>query len=272
MVLPMSNVKKEFIIERNGCDVHYWISGSLNGPIIFFVHGAAVDHTQFDLQLPCLAENYQIIRIDMRGHGKSRPLNEIFRIEDVSNDIISILDELGVDDAIFIGQSAGTYAIQELAFQNPERVKSMVLVDGTCITSKLSFFENISLKGSPIIFRLWPYNNLKKDMAKGSATKPETRKYLKKMFNELSREEFIKIWDGISSCIHHEPKYNVKFTFLLVYGVHDNLGNIKKSMKEWADRESMAEYVVIPDAGHASNQDNPEFFNQVMIHFLKEVI
>jgi pimeloyl-ACP methyl ester carboxylesterase len=68
----------------------------LNNPLIFLVHGAAFDHKQFDQQFPCLNENYQIIRMDMAGYGKSRPLNGKFRIVHVANDIIHILDGLGV--------------------------------------------------------------------------------------------------------------------------------------------------------------------------------
>ena len=50
--------------------VKYWLSGNSEKPLIFFAHGALVDHAQFDLQMHLLNENYQIIRWDMRGHGK----------------------------------------------------------------------------------------------------------------------------------------------------------------------------------------------------------
>jgi pimeloyl-ACP methyl ester carboxylesterase len=42
-------------------------------------------------------------------------------------------------------------------------------------------------------------------------------------------------------------------------------------MKEWSKRDKQSEYIVIPDAGHGSNQDNPEFFNKVMKGFLEEL-
>ena len=42
-------------------------------------------------------------------------------------------------------------------------------------------------------------------------------------------------------------------------------------MIEWSTRELNAELVVIPDAGHSSNQDNPKLFNHVMMTFLKEI-
>jgi 3-oxoadipate enol-lactonase len=148
-VVLMSFNEVGLSIERPGCIVKYWWSDNSEKPLIFFAHGALVDHAQFDLQMHFLNENYQIIRWDMRGHGKSRPLEGHFSIKDASDDMLNILDVLGMDKAIFIGQSSGTYVIQEFAFQHPERVKAMVVIDGTRITEKLSIVEGISVKISP---------------------------------------------------------------------------------------------------------------------------
>ena len=49
----------------------------------------------------------------------------------------------------------------------------------------------------------------------------------------------------------------------------DKTGNIRKAMKEWAERDKQSKYVVIPDAGHCANQDNYEFFNKLMMEFLE---
>lgn len=259
----------EKLVKRQGCYVKYWLSGSSDKHLIFFAHGAAVDHAQFDLQMPLLQGNYQIVRWDMRGHGQSRPLEGHFSVKDAADDMVNILDDLGKEEAIFIGQSAGTYAIQEFAFRHPERVKAMIIIDGTCITAKLSMIESLSLKISPLLFRLWPYENLKKAMVDASSIKSDIKQYLKEQFNQLSKDEFIKIWDGLSTCTHYEHGYHVQSPLLLVYGEYDKTGNIKTAMKEWAKHDKQSKYVVIPDAGHASNQDNPEFFNKVMIEFLK---
>jgi 3-oxoadipate enol-lactonase len=201
-------------IERPGCTLKYWISGDSNKPLIFMAHGATVDHQQFDLQMSPLLNDYQIIRWDMRGHGQSRPLEGDFSIKDAAEDMVSILDNLGRNDALFMGQSAGTYVIQELAFQHPERVKAMIIIDGTYITAKLSPVESLSLRTGPLLFRLWPYGNLKKAMANVSAIKKETRHYLTECFNQLSKDEFIKIWDGLVKCIHYEPDYHVSSPLL----------------------------------------------------------
>jgi pimeloyl-ACP methyl ester carboxylesterase len=52
---------------------------------------------------------------------------------DAVADIVDMLDSLGKEEAIFMGQSAGTCVIQEKAFQHRERVNAMVIIDGTCI-------------------------------------------------------------------------------------------------------------------------------------------
>jgi len=265
----MSVKEVERIIRRPGCIIHYWLSGNPDNQLIFLAHGLTVDHLQFDLQISRLIEDYQVLRWDMRGHGQSRPLEGPFRVKDAVADIVDMLDSLDKEGAIFMGQSAGTYVIQEMAFQHSERVKAMLIIDGTCITAKLSMIESLAVRMSPLIFRLWPYENLKQAMADASSVNHSTKQYLKETLDTLSKDEFIKIWDGFSTCIHYEPDYHVRCPLLLVYGEYDKTGNIRKAMKEWAERDKQSRYVVIPDAGHCSNQDNYEFFNKVMMEFLE---
>ncbi|CAJ36318.1 alpha/beta fold hydrolase [Methanocella arvoryzae] len=259
----------EKTISRPGCDVHYWVSGNSSKPLIILIHGACADHRQFDMQIPCLIQDYQIVRVDVRGHGLSRPLAGPFSVPDAVEDIVSILKETGRNNAIFLGQSNGTYIIQELEFRHPGMVRAMIIVDGTYIFQKLSRAEKLLLKLTPAIMSLYPYGSLIKSMADGSAVKESTRAYLRETFGRLSKAEIINIMSGVSGCVHPEPGYRTGCPLLLIRGEHDKLGNIKAAMKEWSLREPRSKYVVIPDAGHCSNQDNPEQFNAMMMEFLK---
>ena len=266
---PKTQGEIEQTISRPGCDVHYWVSEDDSKPLIILIHGACADHRQFDAQIPCLIRDYQIVRPDVRGHGLSRPLAGDFSIPDAVEDILSILKAMGRKDAIFLGQSNGTYVIQELAFRHPEMVRAMIIVDGTYIFQKLSWSEKFLLKLTPYILGLYPYGSLVKSMADGSAVKESTRAYLRETFGRMSKAEIVNVMSGISGCVHHEPDYRAKCPLLLIMGEHDKLGNIKTAMKEWSLREPRSQYVIIPDAGHCSNQDNPEQFNAAMLEFLK---
>ena len=59
---------------------------------------------------------------------------------------------------------------------------------------------------------------------------------------------------------------------LLVHGQLDHLGDIALSTRAWAQREPLAEYAVIPAAGHASNLDNPAAFTAALLAFLDRVL
>jgi len=57
---------------------------------------------------------------------------------------------------------------------------------------------------------------------------------------------------------------------LLTHGERDGTGNIRKVAPHWAAREPHCRSVVIPGAGDCANQDNPEFFNRLLLDFLSE--
>ena len=137
------------LIERKGLNIHYWIGGKADAPLVVFTHGATIDHHEWDATLPLVGENFRILTWDVCGHGLSRPAP--FAIEDAVNDLLAILNEIHVEQAVFIGHSMGGNLHQELVFQYPERVKAMACLDCTWNFQKLSALESFR---NPIV-DLW---------------------------------------------------------------------------------------------------------------------
>ena len=65
---------------------------------------------------------------------------------------------------------------------------------------------------------------------------------------------------------------SIRVPLLMTHGEHDDYGTIRRDAKKWAAYEPDVEYVVIPDAGHNANQDNPAFMNAVIDKFLRRVV
>lgn len=256
-----------YTLERQGSSLHFWLSGAEGNPLLVFTHGATVNHTMFRDQLPAVEADYRVLTWDMRGHGQSRPTSQPYTVDGAAEDLIAILDYVGAQQAVFIGQSAGSYVHQELVFRHPERVAGLIMVDGICITFKLSAMDSFLLSISPVLMRLYPYKTLVKQSVDASAIKPAVREDLMQMVSVLSQAEFIAIMTGAAKCIHYEPNYSITKPMLIVRGDQDKLGNIAKDAPVWAARDK-AKLVIIPDAGHGSNQDNPAFFNKLMLEFL----
>ena len=84
-------------------------------------------------------------------------------------------------------------------------------------------------------------------------------------------DEFVQILLETSSCLHYEPGYQIKKPLLLIVGDKDKTGNIRKIMPIWAQNEPDCKFVVIPNAKHAVNLDNPTSFNQEVLQFLFKI-
>jgi 3-oxoadipate enol-lactonase len=259
------------ILERKGCPLHYWLTGEEGRPLVVFTHGAMIDHHTFDPQLPVVSHHYRVLTWDVRGHGQSQPIGVPFTMHEAVEDLVALLDVVGDRQAILVGQSMGGNIAQEMVFLHPERVIALVAFDCTCNTIKLLAIERAMLRLARPLFQLYPYELLKKQSAQQSAVKPEVRQYLYKAMSQLTKDVFITIMLGTSLCLHYEPDYTITQPLLLIRGEHDQLGNIKTAMPRWAARDSQSQYVVVPHAGHCSNQDNVEFVNTLLLDFLRMV-
>ncbi len=120
------------------------------------------------------------------------------------------------------------------------------------------------------MLKFYPAEMLKRQSVQASAVKKDVRAYLEDVFSNLSKEEFSTIFLETVGCLHEEPNYRIEHPLVLVHGEHDGTGNIKKGAQRWAAREPHCQYIVLPDAGHCANQDNPEFSNTILLNFCKE--
>jgi 3-oxoadipate enol-lactonase len=260
----------QHILEREGCPLHYWLTGPQDCPLVVFTHGATADHRMFDPQVPVIAQHYRVLTWDVRGHGLSRPMGARFTFRKTVDDLLAIFAQLECECAVFVGQSMGGNIAQEVAFLHPERVAALVALDCTCNTLELTAFERLGVLLTPLILSLYPYELYKRQAAAASSLRPRVRAYLYEAFSTLSKAETITVLTELAACLHYEPDYRVTQPELLLLGDHDNLGNIKKAMPLWAARDPHCRLVMVPDAGHGSNLDNPDFVNQQLLAFLRE--
>lgn len=257
----------ESFLERNGAKIHYWTGGKAGKPLVVFTHGATIDHREWEATLPLVGEQFRILTWDVRGHGLSRPA--VFTLKDAEDDLLAILDKLHVKKAIFVGHSMGGNLHQELVFHHPERVQAMVFLDCTWNFQKLSALESFSLSIAEPIFKIYPYKLLVDQSLAVTAITKESQEFLRHAMESLSKEDYIQILMATSSCLHYEPGYQINKPLLLMVGDRDATGNIRKIMPIWARQEPDCQFVVIPNARHAANLDNPDFFHKTLMEFLK---
>jgi len=109
----------------NGISIYYETQGE--GKPILFLHGAAMDHNAWNLQVPVLKEHFKCIMYDARGCGDSDKPQEPYSIRMLASDAAALLDSLGIQKTHVVGNSMGGATAQELAINHPQKIDKLVL-------------------------------------------------------------------------------------------------------------------------------------------------
>jgi esterase len=98
------------------------------GPCVVVCHGLYGSLANFTSLAKHLEQNYTVIRVDLRNHGKSPHVLEMTQ-QAMANDLVVLLGELGLEQAVVVGHSLGGKVAMTFAQQNPQLVSGLVIVD-----------------------------------------------------------------------------------------------------------------------------------------------
>jgi 3-oxoadipate enol-lactonase len=113
--------------EVDGVEVEFADSGG-SGPAVVLSHGFLMDHTMFAAQVEALAPEFRVVTWDQRGFGGTRAPGP-FSYWDSANDLLGLLDHLGLEHAVVGGMSQGGFVSLRAALLAPARVDALVLID-----------------------------------------------------------------------------------------------------------------------------------------------
>ena len=106
----------------------YDLAGPEGAPVVAFSNSLGTTRAMWDAILPALTHRYRVLRYDTRGHGASSLGPEGAGIDDLADDLASLLDALSIDRAHIVGLSLGGMTAQALAARHPDRVRGLVLM------------------------------------------------------------------------------------------------------------------------------------------------
>jgi 3-oxoadipate enol-lactonase len=101
----------------------YWETRGEGEPLVF-VHAFSLDGRMWEPQITAFAEDFQVVRYDLRGHGRSAAPEGPYTGFD---DLRALLDALGIESATLVGLSAGSEIAVNFAIEYPDRVAGLVL-------------------------------------------------------------------------------------------------------------------------------------------------
>jgi 3-oxoadipate enol-lactonase len=112
-------------------DVHHRIDGADDAPALVLSNSLGTDLRLWDDHVPALAQSFRVVRCDTRGHGGSPVPAGPYRIADLVDDVVALLDRLGIERASFCGVSLGGMIGMALGVAAPDRLDRLAV----CCTS-----------------------------------------------------------------------------------------------------------------------------------------
>ena len=113
---------------RDGIPIAYEVHG--NGtPALVFIHGWSCDRNYWDAQVGPFSRKYQVVTLDLAGHGESGSGRKEWTMASFGEDAAAVVEKLGLERMVLIGHSMGGDVILEAARRLPGRIEGLVWVD-----------------------------------------------------------------------------------------------------------------------------------------------
>ena len=254
----------------NGIKVHYRDEGPKEGLPVVFSNSLGTDFRVWDALLPHLPMGLRIIRYDKRGHGLSEAPDAPYFMGDLVQDAASLMDHLGVKNALFIGLSIGGMIAQGLAAERPDLVRAMVLSDTAAkIGNEQIWAERVDAvrKGGivaleqPILER-WFSKGFRQDKSAELAG-------WRHMLCRTPVEGYVGCSQAIAETDLYDSTARLTLPTLAVVGSEDG-STPPDLVRETADLIAGSQFKVIRKAGHLPCVEQPVEMAELITEFMKE--
>jgi pimeloyl-ACP methyl ester carboxylesterase len=236
----------------NGAEIAYAVAGT--GDPVVLVHGGDANSEHWAFQVQALAGHHQVILLDSRGHGRSPYNGGPLTYAQLADDVLALLDLLGIERAHLVGWSDGGIIGMELALRHPERLRKVVAFGAN---ADLGGYRTDTGDEGAIIYAFGAINDA--DYARLSPA-PELYKAMVVALRQMWETEPAYTADELRT---------ITTPFLIMAGANEEI-IAEAHTRYLAETIPGAELVLLPNCGHFGHMQEPEAFNARMLAFLQE--
>ena len=257
-------------------DIYYEVHGE--GEPLILIMGYALSSAGWTSNVPLFSKEYRVVVFDNRGTGRSDKPDIPYTMQMMADDVVGLLDTIGIDAAHICGVSMGGFIAQNLVLRYPERVISLVLA---CTNHGGT---HVIAADTEVVGRLFDFERTQK-------LTPEEN--LREMLPLLCSQQFIdNNPDIIEQFVAKSTEYptpihvlirqkeamaghdtydrlpEINAATLVIAGDADKIVPVENS-KLLADRIPNAELVIVKNMGHGFFLEAADEFNETVLDFLK---
>ena len=254
------------IQNRQGKTLSIQVEGQRDAPVIIFSNSLGTDKKMWDAQAAFFKENYQVVRYDTRGHGKSDVIDDS-TLTNLGEDVIDIMDALNIAEAHFCGISMGGITALWLGINAAERFKTITVANSA---AKIGQADAWLTRADQV------EKNGLDDLVKTTHTRWFSEKFdyqhnalAQQTINSLASTPAKGYANACRALAHADVRAalpELKIPALLICGIQDPITTIEdgefiRSHVKNAELKSL-------NASHLSNIEEPDEFSQLLENFI----
>jgi 3-oxoadipate enol-lactonase len=251
-------------------DVHYTIEGE--GPWITLAHSLACDVSMWDEQAALLSKNYRVLRYDARGHGKTTAPAGPYTLAQLADDVHGLFQHLGITRTHWVGISMGGMIGQTYALEHPGVFASMVLADTTSRrppNADAVWGERIVLAQTQGMGALVESTLARWFTAGFRASHPDVVAPIAAGILATPVNGFCGCCAAIATIDTLDRLHEITCPVLVMVGEHDH-GTPPEMARQIHANLPNSQFVLIKDAAHIANIEQPAVFNRSLMDFLAQ--
>ncbi len=274
-------------VEMEDGRLFYDVTGK--GRPLVLIHGAWASHEWWRWQVPELSKGYQVLCLDVRGHGRSSPLKAAYSVNGFARDLDILLQKVGVDETVLVGWSMGGIISMQYYLNYPSKVKALILI-GTRGHRNPQMKRRIMLQYLQArLSLLMDFTSPRKYDRAAQRFPGEEERIKREVKNMLSSTTPKEAFDWVMADLTKNPR--------------DNYFEVARSIRDWGAGQELrkitvptlimvgekddrtpphfshllhaeipdSKLVIVEDAGHCVALERPDVVNTEIVKFLKNL-
>ncbi len=250
----------------NGLRLQYRRQGPESGPALILLHGYSDSSLSFARIMPLLPSEQRVIAVDLRGHGDSGKPADGYRMSDLADDVIGMMDRLDIPSAVVVGHSMGSFVAQALVERAARRVSSLVLLGSAAsavngvVAELRTAVESLTDPIDAEFVREFQYSTV---------AQPVPEAFMDAAIVN-SRRMPAAVWrKALSGLMEFQPRLpRSSVRTLVLGGTRDAVFNVGEQIA-LARQYPFAQLRLIENVGHALHWEQPEVFVRELLRFAR---
>lgn len=254
------------ILQTSSYTIEYQFSPNPSAPTLVFLHGLGANLNQFTNQHLFFKDHFQVLSMNVLGHGKSRS-SAPFSLSSCALSVIALLDSLNIDQFHFIGNSMGGNIGYELLRSYEDRLLSMTTFGTTAELRTSKTITTILI----LTYKILPIS-LIAQLASTSGQTQLSKQTIKTMMRQTDKNILLDIVPSLANFNYLSLITQSQTPFLIIKGAKDSDINkaLSSTLVRFKERGHFT-LLELDNVGHFANLDSPEKFNIILFDFLSSL-